>query len=81
MINRVAKLLDNKGENYIIPFFWQHGEEEPVLREYMGVINACGIARCALNAGRTLISRPEMVARYGHHYGRGQKARHEGMAA
>jgi hypothetical protein len=43
MINRVAKLLDNKGENYIIPFFWQHGEEEPVLREYMGVINACGI--------------------------------------
>jgi hypothetical protein len=43
MVKRVAELLENKGGKYILPFFWQHGEEESVLREYMEVINACGI--------------------------------------
>ena len=42
MINRVAKLLDNKGELYY-PYSSGSTAEEPVLREYMGVINACGI--------------------------------------
>lgn len=35
--------LKNDHGNYILPFFWQHGEEEAVLREYMGVIYDCGI--------------------------------------
>ena len=35
---RVTQLLENKGGNYILPFFWQHGEEEAVLREYMKAI-------------------------------------------
>ncbi len=35
---KVERLLKNEGENYIFPFFWQHGETEEVLREYMGVI-------------------------------------------
>ena len=35
---KVERLLKNEGENYIFPFFWQHGETEDVLREYMGVI-------------------------------------------
>ena len=30
-------------ENHILPFFWQHGEDEQPLREYMAVIDACHI--------------------------------------
>ncbi len=40
---KIKKLLENKGENYILPFFWIHGEEEAVLREYMNAIHNCGI--------------------------------------
>lgn len=35
----VEKLLSGQGENYIFPFFWQHGEDEGTLREYMRVID------------------------------------------
>ena len=40
---RVNELLVGKGENYIFPFFWQHGEEEKVLREYMQKIQEANI--------------------------------------
>ncbi|MCM1542684.1 MAG: hypothetical protein NC121_15675 [Blautia sp.] len=43
MIQSISKLLDGNGDNYIFPFFWQHGEDEVTLREYMGVIHDCGI--------------------------------------
>ncbi len=43
MNDKIKKLLENKGGNYIFPFFWQHGEEEAVLREYMEAIHRCGI--------------------------------------
>ena len=43
MNGKIKKLLENKGDNYIFPFFWQHGEEEEVLREYMEAIYNCGI--------------------------------------
>ncbi len=43
MEKRLAELLESKGDNYILPFFWQHGEEEAVLREYMEKIQDCGI--------------------------------------
>lgn len=43
MNRKIKSLLHDKGENYILPFLWQHGEEEPVLREYMKVIHDCGI--------------------------------------
>lgn len=43
-VNRkIKKLLTNQGGNYIFPFFWQHGEEEAVLREYMKVIDESNI--------------------------------------
>lgn len=43
MNHKVQKLLEDKGGNYIFPFFWQHGEEEDVLREYMKVIEESNI--------------------------------------
>ena len=38
MNQKIEELLKNEMENYIFPFFWQHGEPEAVLREYMKVI-------------------------------------------
>jgi len=43
MNKKIKNLLQSQGENYILPFFWLHGEEESVLREYMEAIHACGI--------------------------------------
>ncbi|MEH7492605.1 glycosyl hydrolase [Neobacillus niacini] len=43
MNEKIEKLLEGKGSNYILPFFWQHGEEEAVLREYMQAIHSAGI--------------------------------------
>ena len=34
----IQMLLENKEENHMMPFFWQHGEDEATLREYMGAI-------------------------------------------
>ena len=43
----MSKIIDNiindKHENYILPFFWQHGEDEATLREYMKVISEANI--------------------------------------
>ena len=33
----------SQDRNYIYPFFWQHGEDETVLRQYMGKIEETGI--------------------------------------
>lgn len=38
MHSKIQKLLNNQGGNHILPFFWQHGENEATLRHYMGVI-------------------------------------------
>ena len=38
MIQRLQELLENRGGSYILPFFWQHGEDEQTLREYMQAI-------------------------------------------
>lgn len=38
MNNKIERLLKKQGGNYIFPFFWLHGEDEKVLREYMKVI-------------------------------------------
>ena len=36
---KIEKLLAGKGDNYILPFFWLHGEDEATLRKYMQVID------------------------------------------
>ncbi len=38
MQQKLKQVLKGKEENYIFPFFWQHGEAEAVLREYMEAI-------------------------------------------
>lgn len=43
MITKIEKLLDGDHDNYILPFFWVHGEAEAVIREYMEAIHSCGI--------------------------------------
>ncbi len=39
----IEKLLNDQGDNYILPFFWQHGEDEATLRKYMEVIHDANI--------------------------------------
>ena len=43
MNSKISRLLQNKGDNYILPFFWQHGEDEATLRHYMDVIHKANI--------------------------------------
>ncbi|MDR2178652.1 MAG: hypothetical protein LBP20_11545 [Treponema sp.] len=43
MNQRIKQLLDGKAENHILPFFWQHGEDEATLRTYMRVIHEASI--------------------------------------
>ena len=35
----MEELLRNRGDNYVFPFFWQHGEDEKTLRSYMRIID------------------------------------------
>ena len=35
----IEKLLNGNSDDYIFPFFWQHGEDEEMLRKMMKVIN------------------------------------------
>lgn len=43
MSERIRQLLTDSGDNYILPFFWQHGEDEQTLRTYMKVIHEANI--------------------------------------
>ena len=43
MKTTVLNNLSGRHENYILPFFWQHGEDEATLRGYMRVIHGAGI--------------------------------------
>lgn len=38
----VRKLLGGATENHILPFFWQHGEDEVTIRKMMDVIHGAG---------------------------------------
>lgn len=43
MTHKLKRVLQEKQGNYILPFFWQHGETEEVLREYMSAIDKSNI--------------------------------------
>jgi hypothetical protein len=42
MNRTIENLLKGKTENHVLPFFWQHGEDEQTLRKYMAVIQEAG---------------------------------------
>ena len=35
----IQALLEGKADNHILPFFWQHGEDEATLRQMMQAID------------------------------------------
>lgn len=43
MEQRLLEVLEGKSQNYILPFFWQHGERRELLEEGMDKICASGI--------------------------------------
>lgn len=44
MNQTVLDCLENKAGGRIFPFFWQHGEDEKTLHEYMAAIHSAGIS-------------------------------------
>ncbi|MFB5678321.1 glycosylhydrolase-like jelly roll fold domain-containing protein [Paenibacillus terreus] len=43
MRNRLMEVLEGQEQNYILPFLWQHGEEEQAIREEMARVHEAGI--------------------------------------
>ncbi len=43
MQKRIEQVLEGKAGSYILPFFWQHGEDEATLRAYMRAIDEANI--------------------------------------
>lgn len=39
MNQTIQQLLNGQADNHMLPFFWQHGESEATLREYMAAID------------------------------------------
>ncbi|MHA6483296.1 glycosylhydrolase-like jelly roll fold domain-containing protein [Paenibacillus sp. strain BS8-2] len=50
MSTRLQDVLLGKEDNYILPFFWQHGEDEDILREEMARIHESGIRAVCVEA-------------------------------
>ena len=50
MSNRLEEVLANQEANYILPFIWQRGEEEGVIREEMRRIFDAGICAVCVEA-------------------------------
>lgn len=39
MNKTIRQLLNGNADNHMLPFFWQHGEDEDTIRKYMDVID------------------------------------------
>ncbi|MED4229170.1 glycosyl hydrolase [Neobacillus cucumis] len=50
MNKTVQDLMNHQTENYILPFLWMRGEEEPVIREEIARIYECGIRGICVEA-------------------------------
>lgn len=44
MSEKLEKVLRDEGGNYVFPFFWQHGEDEATLREYVRAIDESNLS-------------------------------------
>lgn len=49
-MKRLSEVLEGKEENYILPFFWQHGESEEILKNYMQKIHEADIKAVCVEA-------------------------------
>ncbi|WP_336772537.1 glycosylhydrolase-like jelly roll fold domain-containing protein [Paenibacillus sp. MMO-58] len=50
MRNRLKEVLEGQEQNYILPFLWQHGEEEHRIREEMARVHEAGIGAVCVEA-------------------------------
>ncbi|MCA0755778.1 glycosyl transferase family 2 [Paenibacillus sp. N4] len=50
MSNRLKEVLEGQEHNYILPFLWQHGEEEQVIREEIARVHEAGIGALCVEA-------------------------------
>ncbi|BFT74433.1 glycosylhydrolase-like jelly roll fold domain-containing protein [Paenibacillus sp. P36] len=50
MSNRLKEVLEGQEHNYILPFLWQHGEEEHVIREEITRVHEAGIGAVCVEA-------------------------------
>ena len=50
MATRLDQVLEGKQENYILPFIWQRGESETIIREEMARIHEAGIHAVCVEA-------------------------------
>ena len=50
MRQAIHDVLDHQEGNYMLPFFWQHGEDEETLRRYMGAIYDANIRAVCVEA-------------------------------
>ena len=50
MNQRLIQALENHPDQYILPFFWQHGEDAALLREGMQRIRESGIGAVCIES-------------------------------
>lgn len=50
MGNRLKEVLEGYEHNYVLPFLWQHGEEEQAIREEMACVHEAGIGAVCVEA-------------------------------
>jgi hypothetical protein len=50
MSNHLEGVLSGNEDNYLLPFFWQRGEEESVIREEMAHVYDSGIRAVCVEA-------------------------------
>ena len=53
MSQTIERILNDQHENYILPFFWQHGEDEDTLRDYMRAIDEANIGAVCVESSST----------------------------
>ena len=49
-MKKLKEVLNNKSKNYILPFFWMHGEPHDILREELDRIEECGIREVCIES-------------------------------
>lgn len=47
---RLEDLMKDKGGNYILPFFWMHGEDKEIIKEEIDKVCECGIREICLES-------------------------------